>query len=241
MLFAVSVSAVHIHELNWMQLEAYLERDDRIVQPLASTEQHGYLSLAVDLILAERVSVEAAAPLGVPVLPVMPFGHAAGFTAYPGTVSLRLETLVAVLTEALESLYGQGFRRFLVVNGHGGNVPAEEPLLAWAGEQDDAKVRFHSWWASDRAMAAAEAVYANATHANWFENFPWTRLPGVTMPAGDKPMAPIDDERGSSPARVREVLGDGTFGGAYERPDEDMLKLWSVAVEEVRELLDYGW
>jgi creatinine amidohydrolase len=186
------------------------------------------------------VAVEAAEPLGVPVLPVMPFGVAPAFTAYPGTVSLRLETLVAVLTEALDSLYGQGFRRFLVVNGHGGNVPAGEPLEAWAGERGDARLRFHSWWASERTMAAADALYPNPTHANWFENFPWTRLPGVAMPAGDKPMATIDEERGN-PVRVREILGDGTFGGAYKRPDEDMLELWATAVQEVRELLESGF
>ena len=231
---------MRIADLNWMQVEAYLERDDRIVLPVGSTEQHGYLSLAVDVILAERVSVEAAESLGVPVLPVMPFGVAPGFTAYPGTVSLRLETLVAVLTEALDSLYGQGFRRFLVVNGHGGNTGAEEPLVAWAAGRDGAHLRFHSWWASERTLAAAQAAYPNPSHANWFENFPWTRLAGVAMPAGEKPMAAIDEDRGN-PTRIREILGDGTFGGAYERPDEEMLRLWSVAVEEVRELLESGW
>ena len=59
-----------------MQLEAYLERDDRIVLPLGSTEQHAYLSLATDVILAERVAVEAAEPLRVPVLPPLAFGVA---------------------------------------------------------------------------------------------------------------------------------------------------------------------
>jgi creatinine amidohydrolase len=82
------------------------------------------------VILAERVSVEAAEPLGVPVLPTMPFGVAPGFTTYPGSVSLRLETLVTVIGEVLEALYGQGFRCFLVVNAHGANVPAEEQLMA---------------------------------------------------------------------------------------------------------------
>jgi len=226
--------------MNWMQVEEYLERDDRIVLPIGSTEQHGYLSLAVDVILAERVSVEAAEPLGVPVMPPMPFGVAPGFTAYPGTVSLRLETLVTVLTEALDALYGQGFRRFLVVNGHGGNTGAEEPLVAWAAGQDGARLRFHSWWASERTLAAAQGLYPNPSHANWFENFPWTRLAGVAVPAGEKPMAEIDEDRGN-PARIREILGDGTFGGAYERPDEDMLELWSTAVQEVRELLETGW
>jgi creatinine amidohydrolase len=226
--------------MNWMQVEAYLERDDRIVIPVGSTEQHGYLSLAVDVILAERVSAEGAEALGVPVMPPMPFGAAPGFTAYPGTVSLRLETLVTVLTEALDSLYGQGFRRFLVVNGHGGNTGAEEPLDAWASERDGARLRFHSWWASERTLAAARALHPNPSHANWFENFPWTRLAGVAMPAGEKPTVEIDEDRGN-PARIREILGDGTFGGAYERPEADMLQLWSTAVEEVRELLESGW
>src|SRR5436305_12737725 len=103
-----------LRELNWMQLAEYLERDDRIVLPLGSTEQHGYLSLETDNILAERVSVEAAEPLGVPVLPALPYGLTAMFAAaYPGSPSLRVETYAAVLRELLDSLHNQGFRRFL--------------------------------------------------------------------------------------------------------------------------------
>ena len=49
------------------------------------------------------------------------------------------------------------------------------------------------------------------------------------------------DELGDDPADVRRVLGDGTFGGSYERPDDEMLRLWEVAVAEVRELLESGW
>src|SRR3954449_4310915 len=56
-----------------MQVEEYLTRDDRVVLPVGSTEQHGYLSLETDNILAERVSAEAAEPLGVLVLPVLPY------------------------------------------------------------------------------------------------------------------------------------------------------------------------
>jgi creatinine amidohydrolase len=54
-----------------MQLEEYLQSDDRVVLPVGSTEQHGYLSLATDSIIAERIANEAAEPLGVPVLPVV--------------------------------------------------------------------------------------------------------------------------------------------------------------------------
>jgi hypothetical protein len=60
--------------------------------PVGSTEQHAYLSLETDNILAERASVEAAEPLGVPVLPVLPYG-VTGFTAYPGSPTLLESTL----------------------------------------------------------------------------------------------------------------------------------------------------
>ena len=58
---------MRIADMNWMQVEAALKRDPRVVVPVGSTEQHGYLSLSVDAILAERVACEAAAPLAVPV------------------------------------------------------------------------------------------------------------------------------------------------------------------------------
>ena len=226
--------------MTWMQVEEYLLRDDRVVLPIGSTEQHAYLSLATDSILAERVAVEAAEPLGVLVLPAMPFGVAPGFAAFPGTVSLRPETLVAVVSEVLGTLYGQGFRRFLVVNGHGGNEPVREPLEAWPTAREGARLRFHSWWDSAAVRAAAGEVYAGeATHASWFENFPWTRLAGVEPPAGEKPMV-TDREalRELEPEAVKAAIGDGSYGGPYRVADEEALRVWNAGVDEVRALLE---
>src|SRR4051812_35814356 len=115
---------MRIADLNWMQLEEYLRRDDRAVIPLGSTEQHAYLSLATDAILAERVAVEAAEPLGVPVFPALAYGVTPYFLAFPGSVSVRVSTYVMLVRDILDSLAGQGFKRFLLVNGHGGNSPA---------------------------------------------------------------------------------------------------------------------
>src|SRR6476660_3875480 len=99
---------MRIADMNWMQLESYLEGDDRIVLPLGSTEQHAYLSLATDSTLAERVSVEAADPLGVPVLPALAYGLTPYFAAFPGSPTVSTATYLAFVGELLESLRGQG-------------------------------------------------------------------------------------------------------------------------------------
>ena len=223
-----------IADLNWMQLEAYLERDDRIVLPLGSVEQHAYLSLAVDAILSERVAVEAAEPLGVPVLPALAYGLTPYFGAYPGSPTLQPGTYAAVLRELVDSLRGQGFRRFLLVNGHGGNDPGRAAV-------EDEHVLWHNWWNAPRVWEVVQSIDPEASHASWLENFPWTRLAGVELPDARKPMADIAQMRALEPAAVRELLGDGSLGGVYERPDEDVLRVWQAGVEEVRDVLEHGW
>jgi creatinine amidohydrolase len=232
---------VHVHELNWMQLEEYLARDDRIVVPLASTEQHGYLSLGTDNILGERVSLEAAEPLGVPVLPVVPYGLTPAFAAYPGSPSLRFETLIAVLRDVLDSLHAQGFRRFLVVNAHGGNAPVSGLIREWSAAHPEAQAIFHNWWNGPKVLEVALAIDPEYSHANWGENFPWTRLEGVEVPDEAKPMLDEAAYRVAGPERVRELIGDGSFGGLYRRSDEEMQRIWEAGVAEVRELLEGGW
>jgi creatinine amidohydrolase len=232
---------VRIRDLNWMQLEAYLERDDRIVLPMGSTEQHAYLSLETDNLLAESVAVEAAEPLGVPVLPVLAYGLTPSFAAYPGSPSLRLATLAAVVQDLLESLRRQGFRRILVVNGHGGNIPVRAAVREWLGDHPDAQALFHSWFNAPKVWAVVEEIDSAAGHASWMENFPWTRLEDVTLPDEPKPKVDLGALEAAGPAEVRRGLGDGSYGGLYARPDEDVLRIWHAGVEEVRDLLDNGW
>ncbi|HET9780169.1 MAG TPA: creatininase family protein [Candidatus Dormibacteraeota bacterium] len=217
---------MRVADLNWMQMEEYLRRDDRIVLPLGSTEQHGYLSLATDAILAERVSVEAAEPLGVPVLPALAYGITPYFAAYPGSPSLNEDTYLMVVGELLDSLQGQGFKRFLLVNGHGGNRPVE--ALA------SSNVAVHEWWSAPKTMGVVRGIDPEASHASWMENFPWTRLPGVALPNEHKPPTPRTSE---DPTEVRKTAGDGSFGGWYSRPDEDVMRVWRTGVEETREVL----
>ncbi len=230
-----------IAEMNWRQVEEYLGRDDRAVIPLGSTEQHAELSLATDSILAERVAAEAAAPLGVAVFPVFAYGITPAFLAYPGSVSLRVSTYLAVLGDLLDSLRRQGFRRFLLCNGHGGNLPAGNFAGEWMAANPGNVVRLHNWWMAPKTLAKVHDFDPVASHASWMENFPWTRLAGVAQPAQPKPMVDFDRLRAGGPEAARALLGDGNFGGLYERPDQEMLAIWATAVEETRAAIEGPW
>ena len=229
---------MRIADMDWRTVEDWTRHDDRCVLPLGSTEQHAGLSLATDAINAERVAVEAAEPLGIPVFPVVSYGLTPYFSDFPGTVTLRLATYAALLRDILDSLKHAGFRRILIVNGHGGNQPASLLAQEWMMDNPDARVRFHDWWRAPQTWAAVQRIDPVASHASWMENFPWTRLSGSEPASGRKPMVDTDLMKTMAPFEVRMLLEDGNFGGRYQRDDSEMLEIWDVAVTETRALLE---
>ena len=232
---------MNISDANWSEIEAWLKQDDRCVLPLGSTEQHAGLSLSVDSILAARIAAEAAEPLGVPVFPVVPYGLTPYFMAFPGTVSLRLATYAGLIRDILDSLYSTGFRRVLIVNGHGGNSPVQPVTMEFMADRPGSRVRFHNWWNAPKTWAKVQEIDPQASHASWMENFPWTRLPGRVLPDQRKPMVDFDRLKDRDAVAVRALLGDGNYGGYYQRSDEEMLALWQVGVAETRALLQGDW
>ena len=232
---------MNISGSNWMQIEGYLKSDDRCVIPLGSTEQHCYLSLSTDSILSERVSLEAAAPLGIPVFPVVPYGLAHHWAAFPGTITLRMETYLGLIGDILDSLAHAGFRRILMVNGHGGNMPAQNYARQWIAANPKVRILFHNWYSAPKFAAAIREIDEVASHASWLENFAWNRLEGVEMPDGAKSAVDMASLQSLDPDEIRRVAGDGNMGGRYQRPDSEMDAVWAVGVAETRSLLTDGW
>jgi creatinine amidohydrolase len=232
---------MRISEMNWMMVEEYLRRDNRAVLPLGCTEQHAYLSLSTDSILAERLALEAAEPLGVPVFPVLAYGITPYFRAFPGTITLRVETYMRVLRDILGPMADHGFKRILIVNGHGGNTPAQGLVGEWMADHPGVRVKFHNWWNAPKVWAQIQAIDPVASHASWMENFPWTRLEEIKLPGNQKPMSDLDKLRQLDPKSLREYLNDGNYGGLYRRDDEEMMKIWEAGVKETRALLSEDW
>ena len=120
---------------------------------------------------------------------------------------------------------------------HTGSLLATEldpAAVEWAAEHDGAAVIWHEVWDGRPDQLAAQ-IDEDFDHASWSENFPWTRLPGIEMPSERKP--PLVRPRGAGPRVWREALGDGSFGGPYQLPDKDLLRVWAAAVEQLRERL----
>lgn len=106
-----------------------------VILPLGSVEQHSnHLPLGTDTMLAHAVSLAAAERVGhAAVLPPPWFGFSVHHMRFPGSVTLRAETLIAVAEDIVASLVQRGFRRILIVNGHGGNTGVIDLLASTLG------------------------------------------------------------------------------------------------------------
>jgi len=127
-------------DLNWFDVENYLENDDRLMIILGACEQHGYLSLLTDANIPQALADAASQKNGVLVAPPLNFGASPYFLAYPGTISLRIAILMDIAEDIVKSVYAQGFRRLLILNGHGGNDPVRGRLYELASQLPDLRL-----------------------------------------------------------------------------------------------------
>ena len=232
---------MRVADMSWKDIERSVKRDPRCCVPIGSVEQHAQLSICTDTILAERIAVEAARPLEIPVFPVIPYGLSSYFTAFPGTINLRMTTLLALMRDVIFSLHRSGFAQICVISGHGGNAPISELLKEIMSEKTDLSLKYHEWWRAPRTAAQAFNIDPSGSHANWFENFVWTRIGQEQSAQEDKALIDRSLMEVSGPAKVREILGDGSYGGPYKKCDSDMQKIWNTGVEETREALQGPW
>lgn len=227
---------MRIEELNWMDVEKYLKHDDRLMLVVGSCEQHGYLSLLADVKIPLALADSASKQTGVLVAPPVNFGSSPYFLTYPGTLSLRLSTLMDTVEDIIRSANGQGFKRILVLNGHGGNSGLKVRLTELANSLAGLKVQWYAWWMSHSVEDVAMRHEIKPEHANWLEAFPFTIV--ADLPEGEKtpPHVPSDimDARTS-----REVYGDGSFGGKYQVPRETMEEVFDAALQDVLQLLNF--
>ena len=117
-------------EMSGDEVRQALQRTKTILIPCGATEDHGpHLPLGTDCMEAREIGRRTAVRLGTmgcPVVigPLIPFGTSSFHMAFAGTVSISSRTLTRLLHEVCMSLYQGGFRNFILIHGHDGNLPS---------------------------------------------------------------------------------------------------------------------
>ncbi len=227
---------MRMEDLNWMDVEKYLQAEDRLMLVLGSCEQHAYLSLLTDIKVPLALADAASQATGVLVAPPLNFGVSPYFLSYPGTFSLRVGTLIAAVEDLVRSAYGHGFRRILVLNGHGGNSPARSHLHQVNNELAGLRLDWYDWWQSHAVETVAQQHNLKPAHANWLEAFPFTILGEMPAAAKAPPRIPrsILDSR-----TARALYADGSFGGPYRVEERIMHELFAAALQDILQLLKF--
>jgi creatinine amidohydrolase len=226
---------MRFEDLSWFDVESYLAEEDRLMLVLGACEQHGYLSLLTDAKIPIALADAASQQTGVLVAPPLNFGASPYFLKFPGTLSLRAQTLLDLVEDLVRSSYGHGFRRLLVLNGHGGNDPARLRLYELANQLPGLRLAWYAWWQSHSIEAVAQRHQLRPYHASWLEAFSFTKV--GDLPGGEKTPPRVPGLVGAEEAR--QVYGDGVFGGKYEVDEAIMHELFSAALGDVLQLLRF--
>ncbi len=158
--------AIRLAELSWIDIEDYLKSDDRIILVTGSTEQHGrHLPLGTDCLIPTAIADQVSERTGVLVGPTLNLGMALHHLAFPGSLALKPSTLTQVFTDMVESLYHHGFRRILVLNGHGGNIAALESALPPLMQKPALQIKLGHWWREPVVTEIARVAFGSSGHA----------------------------------------------------------------------------
>ncbi|MBT3358194.1 MAG: creatininase family protein [Rhodospirillales bacterium] len=166
-----------LHQSTWAEVEAYLQGSNGIVMPIGSTEQHGPVGMiGTDSICAEVIAKGVGEAAGAMVGPTIGVGMSEHHMRFPGSMTLKPSTLVLVVRDYVISLAAHGFRRFLFVNGHGGNLASLQAAFSEvygevrepsAADTPDVRCKAINWWQFDPLPAMGREMFgaADGSHA----------------------------------------------------------------------------
>lgn len=146
------------------EVKEYLKNNKTIIIPVGSVEEHSCaLPLGTDVLTAEAMAIELGKRTKRIVGPTISIGNCHSVTfAFPGTISISPLNFVNYIVDYLQSLYKDGFKRFLFVNGHGGNIaPLRCAIDTVVPIFKNSKFSIGSWW----LFEDLKELYNNSGHA----------------------------------------------------------------------------
>jgi creatinine amidohydrolase len=206
----------------WPEIETYLARSRGIIVPIGSTEQHGPNGLiGTDALCPEVLAREAGERGDILVGPTLAIGMAQHHLGFPGSITLRPSTLIALVRDVVQSLAVHGFRDIYFLNGHGGNVATVNAAFAevhaehsLAGRAGSLRLRLANWYLGRRVQALSRELFGEAegSHATPSEiSLTWHAHPAAAKPMTLEPRRAPTGAFGDA-ADYRARFPDGRIG-----------------------------
>ncbi|UCH24281.1 MAG: creatininase family protein [Trueperaceae bacterium] len=234
-------SEYRYEKLTWPDINEAVAQQKAIILPVGSVEQHGYhLPQDVDVKLASSIAVEAGrrCPEEILVMPPVSYGYTHHVTDFPGTINIEPTTFVRLLLDIARSVAYHGFKRIIILNGHGSNHPLVEQAGRQATLQTDALCLTLSWWqlVADywNSEVRTSVVPGGCAHACELETSMYMHLDGdlvredrivgdlpdyMKLPDGDK-WQYVDLTAGSGPATIVEWTSSYSESGSFGEPQK---------------------
>lgn len=135
-----------LEKITWKQAEGYFKEKDIAIIPVGSTENHGsQLCLGTDFLIPRRLCEMMDERLNILIAPTVPFGVGDQHINFPGTITIGYDGLYDLMTRIVDQLYGFGIRKFVFLNGHGGNTPVLQRVALELDERH-AMGAILNWW-----------------------------------------------------------------------------------------------
>jgi len=228
-----------LHESSWVDAKEYFSKNDIVILPVGSTEQHGpHNPLGTDHLIAKALAEEVAKRTGVLCLPVIPYGISSHHRQFWGTISIQPKVFREYVKNTCLSLKYYGVRRIVVVNGHGGNTSS---LLEVASElrEEGVLVSVFQWWTATGRLLPEIFSSDERDHAGSEE----TSLNLFLHPKLVKMQKALIEKPRDLIPRIRGVVGwgsetidytsSGVFGDATAASTEKGKTVFEVAVDEL--------
>lgn len=237
--FDANSGCMELATSTWPQVETYLKTKNSLIIPIGSTEQHGPTGIiGTDYVTANGISIAAGKRNHTLVAPPICYGMALHHLGFPGSAALKPSTLLQVVCEIVESFKRHGFKKFLFVNGHGGNIPTLTAAFSELKfDQDRSVLELINWWKLPEVMKYEETHFGNENgfHATVgevsvtmfqyeeaFKNIPRQNF-AVERPKSHWPLGPAefrevypDGRMASNPGLATAQHGEALFGLAVD-------------------------
>ncbi|MFT5030359.1 MAG: creatinine amidohydrolase [Candidatus Binatia bacterium] len=136
-------------KLTWPEINDAVDLGKVCIIPCGAVEQHGpHLPLDVDVLCSTEVALGAgrAAPEKALVLPSVNYGYTGHVMDFPGTINNDFETFMAHVLDITKSLAYHGFKKIILLNGHGSNMPNLDLVARRTNLETDAECILSAWW-----------------------------------------------------------------------------------------------